>query len=109
MPALFSLRLKQALNRVQQQLRDNEFLFAYLDDVYVMCDPSKARVVFDMIRHALLQDDCRSVLIALLYGRRRRTGSPDRARGGPPGNNLIPGIWQPPAPVSELAPPELKS
>ena len=48
MSALFSLGLKQALQRVQQQLYDNELLFAYLDDVYVVCDPRQERVMFSI-------------------------------------------------------------
>ena len=37
MPLLFSLGIQNALEEVRQSLEEGECLFAYLDDVYVLC------------------------------------------------------------------------
>ena len=56
MPALFSL----GLVAVQQQLRHDERLFAFLDDIYVISRPDKVVPIFNVLRrelwtHALIQ------------------------------------------------------
>ena len=53
MPGLFSLGLHPALEAVQAELRPNESLFAYLDDLYVLCTPERARIIFDLVRERL--------------------------------------------------------
>jgi len=45
---LFSLGVHDALARVQAQLRDGEYLFAYLDDVYAVTEPERTRPVYDL-------------------------------------------------------------
>jgi len=53
MPMLFSLGVHDALARVQAQLRDGEYLFAYLDDVYAVTEPERTRPVYDLLAEAL--------------------------------------------------------
>ena len=53
MPALFSLGQHGALEAVQRNLRDGELLFSYLDDIYVLCRPDRARDVFDLLQEEL--------------------------------------------------------
>ena len=56
MPALFALGQHNALEAVRRELKDDEELFAFLDDVYVLCTPERARDVFDVIKRCLQQE-----------------------------------------------------
>ena len=49
MPLLFSLAIHDALEEVQAELEDGELLFAFLDDVYVVCLPHRVRTIFDLL------------------------------------------------------------
>ena len=49
MPALFALGQHAALAEVRRYLRPDECLLAYLDDIYVITSPERARVVFDLL------------------------------------------------------------
>ena len=40
------------MDKIGAQLLDGEFLFAYLDDVYVLCKPHRVRPVYDAIAKA---------------------------------------------------------
>ena len=53
MPALFSLGLHVTLSEVSASLRDDEKVFAYLDDIYIVAKPSRTRELYDTIRHSL--------------------------------------------------------
>ena len=60
MPALFALGQHAALAEVRRQLRPDECLLAYLDDIYVITSPERTRVAFDLLslhlhRHAHIQ------------------------------------------------------
>ncbi len=57
MPALFALGQHSTLQAVQQSLQDGEALFAFLDDVYAICRPERARPIFDRLE-AELQAQC---------------------------------------------------
>ena len=57
MPALYSLGQHPALQHVQTRLLPGEHLFAYLDDVYAVCEPDRARAIFDELSTAL-QREC---------------------------------------------------
>ena len=54
MPALFALEQHRTLAHVQEQLRDDEYIFAYLDDIYALCEPDRVSSIFAEIREALL-------------------------------------------------------
>ena len=41
MPMLFSLGQHNALRAVQAKLQEGELIFAYLDDVYIVCSPER--------------------------------------------------------------------
>ena len=49
MPLLFSLAIHNALAEVKEQLLDGEFLFAFLDDVYVLAKPDRIRTIYDLL------------------------------------------------------------
>ena len=53
MPALYSLGQHDALDAIKRQLKPDEHLFAYLDDIYVTCQPSRAKEVFLLIEKTL--------------------------------------------------------
>ena len=55
MPALYLLGQHNGLEAVRRQLRQDEHLFAYLDDVYVLCQPERAREVFDILQKEMLE------------------------------------------------------
>ena len=49
MPALFALGQRPALREVQRQLAPNEYLMAFLDDIYVAVAPHRVRPVYDLV------------------------------------------------------------
>ena len=49
MPLLFSLAIHDVLEEVQAELEDGELLFAFLDDVYVVCLPHRVRTIFHLL------------------------------------------------------------
>ena len=49
MPLLFSLAVHNALAEVQAELQPGEFLFAFLDDVYVLSLPERTRKIYDLM------------------------------------------------------------
>ena len=53
MPALYALAQHEALNDLQNQLRDGEAVFAFLDDVYVVALPERIRELYDLLAAAL--------------------------------------------------------
>ena len=53
MPALHALGQHPALQEVQHTLHEGEALFAYLDDVYAVCSPGRARPILDALTTAL--------------------------------------------------------
>ena len=53
MPMLFSLGLHNALEEVQQLLDPGEFLFAYLDDVFILSSPERTREIFNLLENTL--------------------------------------------------------
>ena len=55
MPALYSLGQHDALDAVKRQLQPDEELFAFLDDVYVLCTPERARPAFNLLKSELLR------------------------------------------------------
>ena len=58
MPLLFSLGQHPALEAVSRQLRAGELLFAFLDDVYVVCSPARVGVVHTLLENALWRHAC---------------------------------------------------
>ena len=53
MLALFSLGAHPALLALQAQLLEDERLFAFLDDVYVVCSPDRVNAIFGLLQNAL--------------------------------------------------------
>ncbi len=53
MPCLYALGQHEALQAAHAQLRPGEYLFAYLDDVYMVCRPERAREVYDIVRTSI--------------------------------------------------------
>ena len=53
MPALYALGQHKALERARAQLRPDELLVAFLDDVYIVTSPERARAAFDVVTTAL--------------------------------------------------------
>ena len=55
MPFLFSIGIQGALEEVSTLLRAGEQLCAFLDDVYIVCQPDRVRFLFDRLGEALLR------------------------------------------------------
>ena len=53
MPMLFSLGQHRALVASAEQLQENEKLFAFLDDIYVVCDPDRVENVHQLLQREL--------------------------------------------------------
>ena len=47
MPLLFSIRIQGALEEVAEAMRPDEQICAFLDDLYIVCQPERVRVLFD--------------------------------------------------------------
>ena len=52
-PALYSLAQHQALENASRQLAAGEYLAAYLDDIYIVVPPHRARPAYDVVAHEL--------------------------------------------------------
>ena len=52
-PALYALGQHHALEVAAAQLLPDEVLAAYLDDVYIICQPDRARPAFDIVSRAI--------------------------------------------------------
>ena len=53
MPALFCLGLHDALAQAQSSLQEGEYLFAYLDDIYLFTSRERARPAYDAVSSAI--------------------------------------------------------
>ena len=53
MPALFCLALRPALLEIQSRLAAGDRVFAYLDDIYIVCSRTTVRDSFDIVRECL--------------------------------------------------------
>ena len=49
----FALFFQAALEEVAEALTPREQMHAFLDDVYIVCQPERVRVLFDMLAGAL--------------------------------------------------------
>ena len=49
MPALYALAQHDSLARARSQLHPNDFLLAFLDDLYSVTSRSRARAAFDIV------------------------------------------------------------
>ena len=57
MPALFSLGLQKAFREARAQLQNDECLIAYLDDLYIVTKPCRARAAYEIVTTAV-QNHC---------------------------------------------------
>ena len=53
MPALFALGQHAALVHVDVSLHEGEMLFAFLDDIHILCDPSRVGEIFFQVKQSL--------------------------------------------------------
>ena len=53
MPALFCLALKPASEAIRARLPQGAWVVSYLDDIYIVCDPSDAHTIFCSTRETL--------------------------------------------------------
>ena len=51
MPALFALAQHEALVAARRLLHEDDFLLAFLDDLYIVTVPERARAAFDTVTH----------------------------------------------------------
>ena len=89
MPLLFSIGIQSALREVAESLRGGEQLCAYLDDVYLLCQPERITLLHKVLADSLL----RNAGIRLLQGKTRTWNQ----AGVIPENveALGPDVWQP--------------
>ena len=53
MPLLFSIGIQGALEEVARSLEPGEQLCAFLDDVYLLCQPSRVNIVHGVVRRVV--------------------------------------------------------
>ena len=53
MPALFCLAMKPALEEIQRRLQPGDLVLAYIDDIYVLTKPERAREAYDLVAEVL--------------------------------------------------------
>ena len=89
MPLLFSIGIQGALEEVADAMRPDEQICAFLDDVYIVCQPERVRVLFDLLAESLF----RVAGIRIHDGKTRVWN----ASGTVPDNveELGPAVWQP--------------
>ena len=82
MPLLFALGLHRALRAVRERLEQSEMVFAFLDDVYVICSPRRVLQVHQILEEELLNH----AQISVHYGKTQVWN-----RGGvpPPGMDIL--------------------
>ena len=100
MPLLFALGQHAALEAVQARLLEGEKLFAYLDDVYIICQPDRVADVHaileeELFNHAHIQlnlGKTKSGIEVALFQRGLRSSlqQPDRSRRTPLSGGAIP-------------------
>ena len=89
MPLLFSIGIQGALEEVSTLLVAGEQLCAFLDDVYIVCQPCRVRFLYDRLGEALL----RVAGIRLHQGKTRVW---NKSQLQPPNvEELGPDVWQP--------------
>ena len=88
MPLLLSIGIQGALEEVATSLLPGEQLCAFLDDVYLLCDPSRVRFLYDLLASALVR-------VAGIQLHQEKTRAWNRA-GVIPDNiaELEPQVWQ---------------
>ena len=88
-PLLFSIGIQGALEEVARSLEPGEQLCAFLDDVYLLCQPSRVKTLFTVLSDALL----RHAGIHLHQGKTKTWNSavviPDNVE------DMGPEVWQP--------------
>ena len=55
MPLLFSIGIQGALEEVANVMRPDEQVCAFLDDVYIVCQPERVRVLHDWLAESLIR------------------------------------------------------
>ena len=55
MPLLFSIGIQQALEEVAAAMVPGEQLSAFLDDIYLLCQPARVKPLFKLLERALLR------------------------------------------------------
>ena len=55
MPVLFSIGIQGALEDVADVMRPDEQICAFLDDVYIVCQPERVRVLHDRLAESLIR------------------------------------------------------
>ena len=55
MPLLFSIGIQSALEEVARSLEHGEQVCAFLDDVYLLCWPTRVQPLFKVLSEALLR------------------------------------------------------
>ena len=86
---LFSLAIYKALKRTKADLQENEHLFAFLDDVYALCEPERVRTVYDSLSRHLFE-------VAGIRLHAGKTRVWNKAGEAPQGmDDLGPGVWSP--------------
>ena len=53
MPLLFLIGIQGALEEVSRSLKEGEHLCAFLDDLYLVCEPERVRPLYDRLAEAL--------------------------------------------------------
>ena len=53
MPLLFSIGIQGALEKVSKSLKAGEHLCAFLDDIFLVCEPDRVRFLYDQLAEAL--------------------------------------------------------
>ena len=89
MPLLFSLAIHNALAEVKAQMVEGECLFAFLDNVYVVAQPARIRVLYNLLGAKLMEGAG-----IQLHESKTRTWN----RGGlcpDEMQQLVPAVWSP--------------
>ena len=108
MPALFCLAMRPALQEIQARLQPGDLVVAYLDDVYILTTPDRAREAHDVAKEVLKRVCGISVNQGKLQAwcHAARAAPPDLAELNlppRPDGSLPPPVWKADLPPDRLA------
>ena len=56
------MKKNDILVKVKERMLPGEHLFAYLDDVYVLCKPDRVKVLYELLKSILKEDRVRGLI-----------------------------------------------
>ena len=89
MPLLFSWAIHNALDEAKREMLPGELLFAFLDDIYVVCSQARVRTVFNLLSEKLFAGSGSALPTWEIWAPRSATARGSRSLGTPVGSDAF--------------------